>query len=271
MKPLNIRIGFSLIVVLAAVALLAPWLSPHDPGVLFLNDKFAGPSPAFLFGQDHFGRCLLSRVFYGARVSLSIGMITVACNLTLGVLIGLVAGFRGGWVETLFLFVSDVFLAFPGFLLAIAIAAFLGPSYWNVILILSLLGWVGYARLARGQVLSLKEREFVLASRALGASSWRLLWRHIFPNLLGPLIVQATFGMAGVILIESTLSFLGLGVPMEIPSWGNMLDLGLQYLLIAPHLSIFPGIFILLVVLGLNFLGDGLRDILEPRRKNHVV
>lgn len=265
----NIKIGGVLVAVLVLSGLLAPWISPHDPNRFFLNRQLASPSAAFLFGQDHFGRCLLSRILYGTRVSMGIGVAVVTLNLTFGLLIGLISGWCGGKIDALFLFISDIFMAFPGFLLAIALAAFMGPSVGNVIFILSLLGWVGYARLARGQVLGLKEREFVSASRGLGATAPRLLFFHILPNLSGPLMVQASFGMAGVILVESTLSFLGLGVPVEIPSWGNMLDQGTQYLLIAPHFSIFPGIFIMWVVLGFNFLGDGLRDCFDPRREHH--
>lgn len=265
MKQINVRLGFLLVGTLFLVALLAPLLSPHDPTLFHLEDQFHLPHGSYLFGQDNFGRCVLSRVFYGTRISLSIGVLVVVANLLVGMTLGLVAGWRGGWFDTFFLFITDVFMAFPGFLLAIAIAAFIGPSVLNVVFILSFLGWVSYARLARGQVLSFKEQEFVLASKSLGASPFRLLFRHVVPNVMGPMVVQATFGMAGVILIESSLSFLGLGIPVDLPSWGNMLDQGTQYLLIAPHLSIFPGIFIMLIVLGFNFLGDGLRDKLDPK------
>lgn len=262
------KFGIVLISFLVLVALFAPWVAPNNPSLFHLKDQLLGPHHGFWFGQDNFGRCVLSRILYGARVSLGIGVVVVTLNLLVGLTIGMTAGWLGGIVDTIFLFIMDVLMSFPGFLLAIAIAAFVGPSVTNVILILSALGWVGYARLARGQVLTFKEREFVIASKGLGASAPRLLIRHILPNLMGPMIVQASFGMAGVILIESALSFLGLGVPLDVPSWGNMLDQGTQYLLIAPHLSIFPGIFIMLIVLGFNFLGDGLRDYLDPRRKN---
>lgn len=259
-KSINIRVGAVLVTTLVLLALFAPWLSPHDPNAFFLDHQLHGPHENFWFGNDLFGRCVFSRVLYGARISLGIGVSVVALNLTAGLLIGMAAGWRGGWLDQIFVFISDIFMAFPGFLLAIAIAAFVGPKTSNVILILSVMGWVSYARLARGQVLAIKEREFVRAAASLGANDGRLMFLHILPNMMGPMLVQSTFGMAGVILVESTLSFLGLGVPVETPSWGNMLDQGTSYLLIAPHLSLFPGLMIMLVVLGFNFLGDGLRD-----------
>lgn len=260
MKNFNAKLGFFFVGTLLLIALLAPYLSPHNPDTFYLEAQLALPHGNFWFGNDAFGRCVLSRIFYGARISLSVGILAVSLSLLIGCAIGMVAGLKGGWFDTFFLFLSDVVMAFPGFLLAIALAAFVGPSFKNIILILSLLGWVSYARLARGQVLALKEREFILASKSLGAGSWRLIVKHLLPNLTGPLLVQATFGMAGVILVESSLSFLGLGIPPEIPSWGNMIDEGVSYLLIAPHLSIFPGLLIMLTVLGFNFLGEGLRE-----------
>ncbi|MDO8526170.1 MAG: ABC transporter permease [Deltaproteobacteria bacterium] len=270
MKNLNIKLGVILVISLVCIAIFAPWISPHDPNTFYLDQQLEGPHAGFWFGNDTFGRDVLSRIFYGARVSLGIGFVVVSFSMTVGVAIGVLAGWYDGIFDLFFSFISDIFLAFPGFLLAVAVAAFVGPSIFNVIFILSLMGWVSYARLARGQVLVYKEREFIRASKGLGASNRRLILKHLLPNLAGPLLVQATFGMAGVILVESTLSFLGLGVPVEIPSWGNMLDQGTQYLLIAPHLSIFPGFFIMLVVLGFNFLGDGLRDRLDPRREIYV-
>lgn len=259
-----VKLGSLLVGLLVLAALFAPWFSPHDPNVFFLDQQLAAPHQGFWFGHDAFGRCILSRVWYGARISLSVGVLVVGIGLVIGVFLGLLAGWYGGALDALFLLVSDVFLAFPGFLLAIALAAFVGPSFQNVVLILSLLGWVGYARLVRGQVLGLKEKEFVQAARGLGATPGSIMVRHLLPNLAGPLLVHATFSMAGVILVESSLSFLGLGMPQGSPSWGNLLDEGVSYLLIAPHLSIFPGLCIMLTVLGFNFLGDGLRDRLDP-------
>lgn len=268
MKSFNLKFGLFLVGLLVAVSILAPWLAPHEPDTYYLSGKFLGPHAGFWLGQDADGRCVLSRLLYGGRVSLTIAITVVSISLSTGLLLGILAAWFGGIVDAVFLFVSDIFLAFPGFLLAIAIAAFLPPSMMNVIFVLSLVGWVGYSRLVRGQVLELKNREFILAAQVVGVSRRRLFLRHLIPNLAGPVLVQATFGMAGVILVESTLNFLGLGVPPSTPSWGAMLDQGTQYLLIAPHLSLFPGIFIMAVVLGFNFLGDGLRDKLDPR---HIV
>jgi peptide/nickel transport system permease protein len=265
MKNLTAKIGLVIVVLLIIAALFAPWLAPYDPSQYDLTLAFAGPSWAHPFGNDADGCDMLSRVLYGARVSLGIGLGVVGVSLVVGCLIGIISGWFGGIIDRIFSFVSDVFLAFPSFLFALAIAAFLKPSVINVILILCIKGWVTYARLVRGQTLTLKEREFVQAGRAIGVGIPRIFVRHLFPNMVGPIVVNASFGLAGVIMIESSLSFLGLGVPVDIPSWGNMIDQGTQYLLVAPYLSIIPGIAIMLVVLGFNFLGDGLRDRLAPR------
>jgi peptide/nickel transport system permease protein len=259
--------GLVVIGLLVLMAIFAPLIAPHDPNEYHLSLKFMGPHSGFWFGHDADGRDILSRIIYGTRVSLGIGIVVVGISLVVGCFFGLIAGYVGGFVDQLFLFISDVFLAFPSFLFAIAVAAFLEPSVINVIIILSLKGWVTYARLVRGQTLTLKHREFILAGKSLGMKTGRICFRHLLPNMMGPIIVNASFGMAGVIMIESALSFLGLGVPVDTPSWGAMIDQGTQYLLIAPHMSIFPGIFIMLVVLGFNFLGDGLRDKLAPRGK----
>lgn len=265
MKTVTAKIGLGIVAALVVVAILAPWLVPHDPAAFHLDRAFAGPSLAHPFGSDADGRDILSRMILGTRVSLGIGLAVVGVSLVVGSAVGLAAGYFGGIADRCFAFVCDVFMAFPGFLFAIAVAAFLSPSIGNVILILCLKGWVTYARLARGQAIALREREFVAASRALGARNRRILVRHLLPNMAGPLIVNASFGLAGVIMIESALSFLGLGVPVDVPSWGAMIDQGTHYLLVAPHLSIFPGLAIMLVVLGFNFLGDGLRGKLAPR------
>lgn len=265
MKTFTAKAGFAIVILLVFVALFAPLIAPHDPSLYHLNLAFAHPSHEYIFGNDADGRDILSRMIFGTRISLGIGIAVVGISLVAGSMIGIVCGYSGGVLDKIFIFVSDVFLAFPGFLFAIAVAAFLQPSILNVIIILSLKGWVTYARLVRGQTLSLKEREFVMAGRAIGVRAPRLFLKHLFPNMIGPIIVNASFGLAGVIMIESSLSFLGLGVPVDVPSWGAMLDQGTQYLLVAPHLSIFPGIAIMLVVLGFNFLGDGLRDKYAPR------
>jgi len=251
--------------VLALLAILAPVLPLQNPDQAVIQDELKGPSPHHILGQDEEGRDVLSRVLYGAQLSLLIGFSTVALSMILGTLMGLAAGYFGGrWDET-FIFISDVFLAFPSILLIIAIAAFVPPSILNIILILSFVGWVSYGRIVRAQVLAVKSIEYVQAAQVMGFSHIRILLRHVLPNVLGPLIVNATLSLAGVIIAESTLSFLGLGVPPGIPSWGSMLDAGVAFLLIAPHLSIVPGMAIMLTVMGFNFLGDGLRDYYDVR------
>lgn len=265
MKTFTAKAGLILILVMLMLAIFAPWIAPQNPSAYHLDSSFMGPSREYLLGNDADGRDILSRIIYGTRVSLGIGCAVVFVSLIFGCIIGMISGYYGGIVDKCVSFVCDVFLAFPGFLFALAIAAFLQPSIANVVIILCIKGWVTYARLVRGQTLVLKEREFVQAGKAMGVHIPRLFLRHLFPNMIGPVVVNASFGMAGVIMIESALSFLGLGVPVDVPSWGAMLDQGTQYLLIAPHLSIFPGIAIMLVVLGFNFLGDGLRDKLAPR------
>lgn len=202
----------------------------------------------------------MARALYGARLSLGVACATVMISMSLGVAVGLSAAYFGGKLDELFVFVSDIFLSFPSILLIIAIAAFVPPSLWNVVGVLSLVGWVSYARLVRGQVLALRNLDYVQAARSLGFSHLRILSRHLLPNVLGPVIVNASLSVAGVIIAESTLSFLGIGVPAGTPSWGSMLDAGVAYLLIAPHLSLVPGAAIMATVLGFNFLGDGLRD-----------
>lgn len=248
-------------------ALAAPLLAPQPPSDQRLGEGLRGPSSSHPFGQDRLGRDILSRVLYGGRVSLAVGFVVVGVSLSVGMSLGGLAGYLGGWVDELLMRLVDIFLAFPGILLAIAFTAVLGPSLRNVILALSLMGWVGYARVTRGQVLLLRETEFVQAAKALGAGAGRVLFRHLLPNAIVPLIVEATFGMAGAILTEAGLSFLGLGVQPPTPSWGSMLSEGRSYLLIAPHLTLFPGAVLALVILALNFLGDGLRDMLDVRQE----
>lgn len=266
MRKATTIIGAILIIGMALVAVTSGWLAPYNPNAYNLEEQFEGPGKMHPFGLDENGRDELSRVIYGARVSMGIGVAVVTIAGIIGTIIGLIVGYYGGRYDEWFTFISNIFLAFPGILLAIAMAAFQRrPSVINVIIILSAVGWVGYARLVRGQVLSLREREFVQAAKSVGVPPRRIFFRHLLPNIAGPLVINATFGMAGVILAESTLSFLGLGVPISTPSWGAMLDTGTQFILIAPHLSIFPGIAIMLVVLGFNFLGDGLRDRLDKK------
>lgn len=262
-------IGLVLLALIAVCAIFGPWLAPHDPDAQDLDHPCAGPSGAHWLGQDELGRDLASRLIVGARASALVGLIVVSISVSLGVLIGLLAGYLGGAVDQLVMRVVDILLAFPGILLAIAVAGILGPSLFNIILALSILGWTGFARLVRGQVLSLREREFVLAAKAYGASPARIMWKHVLPNVLAPVVVQATFGMAGVILAEASLSFLGLG-PQDIPTWGAMLNSGVDFLLFAPHLSLIPGVAIMLTVLAFNFLGDALRDRFDPRAQPWV-
>lgn len=261
-----LKTGLILFAIIMIVAIMGPIFFSLSVNDFSLEVALQGPSWQHPFGLDEDGRDLLSLVFYGARVSLGIGVITIVLTTLIGTLIGAIAGYYGGRLDEGFIFISDVLLAFPSILLVIALAAFqTQSSVFQVVLILCAVGWVSFARLVRGQVMALKEREYILAARVMGSGFLNLLRRHLFPNLAGPLLVQATFGMAGVIIAESTLSFLGLGVPPHVPSWGRLLDQGVQYLLVAPHLSLFPGVAIMLTIIGLNFLGDGLRDKLDQK------
>lgn len=248
-----------------AVALIGPFIYSVSPYEYHLDQAFESPSLHHWLGTDENGRDILSRILLGARISLGIGMSVLTFCLSIGITIGFFAGFWGGWFEKIFLMVSDIFQAFPGILLAIAVAAFLPQSFLNIILLLSFVGWVSYARVTRAQVLSLKKREYIEATQCLGLPLHLVFFKHVLPNIMGPLLVQAAFGMAGIILIESTLSFLGLGLPVHLPSWGRMLDSGSSLLLVEPTLSIYPGIAIMLTVMIFNFLGDRLRDVYAGR------
>ena len=260
--------GAVMIVVLLVLALFAPWIAPQDPAHIDLPARLMGPSAAHWFGSDELGRDILSRIIYGARISMLVGTCVVATSLTLGLILGSIAGYYGGFLDRfLNVVVMNAFMSFPGILLAIAFVAFLGPGLFNVVLALSIGGWVGYARLVRAQVMAVKEREFVEAARALGASDLRIIVRHILPNIIQPVIVQAAIGMAGAILAEATMSFLGLGVPPPTATWGSMLNDGRSHLFDAPHLVVFPAVAVMLAVLSFNFVGDGLRDYLDPRSR----
>src|ERR1700759_4694932 len=266
-QPLAI-VGFCLLALFVTIAVLAPVISPYNPAALDLNQRLASPSHAHWFGTDELGRDIFSRILSGARLSLMVAVSVVGLSLSLGLVLGGLAGFYGGRVDTVVnVFVMNAFLSFPGILLAVAFVAFLGPGLLNLVLALAIGGWVGYARLVRAQVLAVREREFVEAARALGASDLRIFTRHILPNILQPIIVQSAIGMAGAVLAEATLSFLGLGVPPPASSWGAMLNDGRSHLFDAPHLVIFPAIAVMLCVLSFNFLGDALRDYLDPRTK----
>jgi peptide/nickel transport system permease protein len=257
-------------IVLVLVALTAPWLAPYDPNVQDTSRRLEGPSSDHILGLDDLGRDVASRVIYGARVSLRVGFSVVIITAIVGIILGSIAGYFGGFMDTVIMRISDMLLAFPGILLAIALVAVLGPSLNNVVLALSVIGWVSYARLTRGQVLKVREMEFVTAAEALGARSPRVIFRHLLPNVISPVIVQATLGLAGAILAEASLSFLGLGVQPPTPSWGAMLTTGRQYLGIADHLAIYPGMAIMLAVMGLNFFGDGLIDALDPKYRKEM-
>lgn len=259
------RAGLVIVLGTIAAAIIGPWLTPHDPVTQNLPLRLAAPSWVHPLGLDELGRDLLARLLAGARVSLFVGCAVVGISLVVGVAIGSVSGYLGGRTDALIGRVMDVLLAFPGILLAIALVAVLGPSLRNVVLALVTIGWVGYARLVRGQVLKVRELEFIQAARALGAPLPRILLRHVIPSTFSAVSVQATLGMAGAIIAEASLSFLGLGVQPPTPSWGTMLDAGRAHLFDAPHLTIVPGAAIALLVLGFNFVGDALRDRLDPR------
>ena len=267
MQPLA-AVGFGLVLLFTACAIFAPWLAPHDPVQLDLNGRLLAPSAGHWFGTDELGRDILSRTVFGARISLIVAVSVVGISLAIGLVAGGLAGFYGGLTDTLVnVYLSNAFLALPGILLAIAFVAFLGPGLLNLILALAISGWVGYARLVRAQVMAVKEREFVEAARALGASDARILLRHILPNIVQPLIVQAAIGMAGAVLAEATLSFLGLGIPAPAASWGSMLNDARSHLFDSPHMVFFPAVAVMLSVLSFNFIGDALRDYLDPRTR----
>jgi peptide/nickel transport system permease protein len=266
------RWGLGLALLLVFIALAAPWIAPYDATAQNLPARLLGPSAAHWMGTDDLGRDILSRIFFGARVSMLVAVSVVAGAGALGLSIGALAGFIGGWFDNLVnIVLINAFLSFPGILLAIAFAAFLGPGIGKVILALVITGWAGYARLARAQILQAKEMEYALAARSLGASPARILLRHLLPNILQPLLVQATMAMAGAILAESTLSFLGLGVLAPMPSWGAMLNDARSHLFDAPHMVIFPALAVMAAVLAFNLLGDALRDWMDPRMRSYLI
>jgi peptide/nickel transport system permease protein len=260
--------GLAVMIILYLVTLLTPLIAPYDPAVQgdIITSRYLPPSAAHWLGTDKFGRDILSRVLYGARISLSIGFVAVGISITLGTLIGALAGYFGGWVDTVLMRFTDMMLAFPRLvLLIVVIAVFESPSIWLVVVVLGLTGWMGTSRIVRGEVLSLREREFVQAARALGMGDLRIITRHIIPNTMAPVIVSATLGIGLTILTEASLSFLGLGVQPPTPSWGNMVADGRDALTEAWWIATFPGLAIVLTVVAFNLLGDGLRDALDPR------
>ncbi len=266
------RWGFALTLLLVFLAIAAPWISPADPTAQNLAARLVGPSAAHWMGTDELGRDILSRILYGTRISMVVSISVVLGGGLIGLAIGSVAGYFGGWFDHFVnIVLINAFLSFPGILLAIAFAAFLGPGIGKVILALIVTGWAGYARLARAQILQAKEMEYVLAARSLGASHARILIRHLLPNILQPVLVQATIAMAGAILAESTLSFLGVGVLAPMPSWGAMLNDARSHLFDAPHLVIFPALAVMTAVLAFNMLGDALRDWMDPRMRSYLI
>jgi peptide/nickel transport system permease protein len=261
-------IGVVLVSIFVLAAIFAPWISPQDPAHIDLPNRLQSPSAEHWGGTDELGRDILSRLIWGARISLFVGSSVVVGSLALGLIIGSLAGYYGGGIDRFVnVVVMNAFLSFPGILIAIAFVAFRGPGVFNLILALSIGGWVGYARLVRAQVLAVREREFVEAARALGAGDFHIITRHILPNIIQPVIVQAAIGMAGAVLAEATMSFLGLGVPPPTSSWGSMLNDARSHLFDAPHLVLFPAFTVMLAVLAFNFIVDALRDLLDPRSR----
>lgn len=261
-------VGVVLVIVFVFCAVFAPFISPRDPAHIDLPNRLDPPSRAHWAGTDELGRDILSRLIYGARISMFVGASVVACSLLLGLIVGSMAGYYGGRIDRFVnIVLMNAFLSFPGILIAIAFVAFRGPGIFNLVLALSIGGWVGYARLVRAQVLATREKEYVEAARALGANDLRIITRHILPNIIQPVIVQAAIGMAGAILAEATMSFLGLGVPPPTASWGSMLNDARSHLFDAPHLVLFPAGAVMLAVLAFNFIGDALRDVLDPRSR----
>ncbi len=262
--------GILIILLLTVMALFAPWLAPHDPNEQDLYHVLESPSRRHLLGTDDVGRDLLSRVLFGARVSLFVGLSSTVFSALIGIFIGLVAGYKGGAIDMLTMRITDTFMCIPGLIFLLVLAAALGPGVHNIIIAIAALGWTGFARITRGQVLSLRQLPFVEAAHAAGASGWRIMFRHLLPNAMAPIIVAASITVGGAIMLESAAAFLGLGVQPPTPSWGEALRVGYSYLEIVPLFSIVPGLMITLAVLAFNFLGDGLRDALDPRLRGEA-
>jgi peptide/nickel transport system permease protein len=257
--------GGIIVASLFIVSFLAPWLSPCDPGKIDLKMVLAPPSGSHLLGTDQLGGDVMSRMIWGARISLKVGFVATGLAILIGTLLGAVAGYYGKWVDAAIMRAVDIMLCFPTFFLILAVIAFLEPSIWNIMIVIGLTGWMGITRLVRADFSSLKQRDFVLAARSIGAGDLRIIFRHILPNAMASVLVAATLGVAGAILTESALSFLGIGVQPPTPSWGNILTAGKDNIDIAWWLSLYPGLAILITVLGYNLLGEGIRDSLDPR------
>lgn len=260
--------GFIIIVLIFVLAMLAPFIAPYDPNEINVKAILLGPSMQHWMGTDGLGRDVLSRMLHGGRISLLVGLVAVGISTLIGILLGAIAGFYRGWVDVLIMRLVDVMLSIPSFFLILAVIAFLTPSIINIMIVIGLTSWMGVTRLVRAEFLSLCEREYVMASRTLGARDYRLIFKHLLPNSLTPIIVSAVLGVAGAVLMESGLSFLGLGVQAPQASWGNILTDGKEYIQFAWWLSLFPGLAILITVLGYNLLGEGLRDALDPRSRH---
>jgi peptide/nickel transport system permease protein len=259
--------GSGIVLLFFLISLLAPWLAPYDFGQIDLTNVLASPSASHLFGTDQLGRDVLSRIIWGARISLKVGFVATGVAIIIGTILGAVSGYYGGWVDAAIMRFVDIMLCFPTFFLILAVIAFLEPSIWNIMIVIGLTGWMGVTRLVRADFISLKERDFVRAARAIGAGDLRIIFLHILPNAFASILVAATLGIAGAILTESALSFLGIGVQPPTPSWGNILTAGKDNIDIAWWLSLYPGLAILITVVGYNLLGEGIRDSLDPRLK----
>jgi len=259
--------GLGIVILLFVVSFLAPVLAPYDPGAIDLKNVLAPPSCEHWFGTDQLGRDVLSRMIWGARISLKVGFVATGLAILIGMILGAVAGYYGGWIDATIMRFVDVMLCFPTFFLILAVIAFLEPSIWNIMIVIGLTGWMGVTRLVRADFISLRERDFVRAARAIGANDARIIFMHILPNALASILVAATLGIAGAILTESALSFLGIGVQPPTPSWGNILTAGKDNIDIAWWLSLYPGLAILITVVGYNLLGEGIRDASDPRLK----
>jgi peptide/nickel transport system permease protein len=260
-------IGLIILIPMFLCAILAPIISPHDPVEPDLKNILAGPSWSHPFGTDTLGRDVFSRVIYGSRISLLVGFVSVGIATLIGILIGSVSGYSGGIVDEIIMRFVDLMMCFPTFFLILAVIALLEPSIWNIMIVIGLTTWMGIARLVRAEILSIKNKEYVLAAKAMGFSKSRIIFRHVLPNAVSPVYVVATLGIGGAILIESALSFLGIGVQPPTPSWGNILSQAKDNIEVAWWLSLYPGIAIFLTVMGYNLLGEGLRDVFDPRRR----
>ncbi len=257
--------GSIVVILLFVVSFLAPWISPYDPGEINLQMVLTAPSKSHLLGTDQLGRDVLSRMIWGSRISLKVGFVATGIAIVIGTILGALAGYYGRWTDTIIMRFVDIMLCFPSFFLILAVIAFLEPSIWNIMIVIGLTGWMGITRLVRADFITLREREFVQAARVIGASDFRIIFIHILTNAMASVLVAATLGVAGAILTESALSFLGIGVQPPIPSWGNILTAGKDNIDIAWWLSLYPGLAILITVLGFNLLGEGIRDSLDPR------